>query len=109
MLGVGFGYGIRTGLMLLDGGSETPQEGVFWLGHQHTLPSLSPIFVQLGDIFTHDNARAHTARIVRTVLQGMRIKVMEWPPYSPDLNPIESIWTLRKAEVYRDYPYLETH
>ena len=31
---------------------------------------------------------------------------MEWPPYSPDLNPIENIWALLKAEMYRLYPEL---
>lgn len=31
---------------------------------------------------------------------------MEWLPYSPDLNPIENIWALLKAEIYRLYPEL---
>ena len=31
---------------------------------------------------------------------------MEWPPYSPDLNPIENLWALLKAEIYRLYPEL---
>jgi hypothetical protein len=31
---------------------------------------------------------------------------MNWPPYSPDLNPIENLWALLKAEIYRSYPQL---
>ena len=31
---------------------------------------------------------------------------MDWPPYSPDLNPIENLWALLKAEIYRSYPEL---
>lgn len=28
---------------------------------------------------------------------------MEWPPYSPDLNPIENLWALLKAEILKRY------
>ena len=31
---------------------------------------------------------------------------MDWPPYSPDLNPIENLWALLKAEIYILYPEL---
>ena len=28
----------------------------------------------------------------------------EWPPWSPDLNPIENLWNVLKARVYARYP-----
>ena len=31
---------------------------------------------------------------------------MEWPLYSPDLNPIEPVWSLLKRELFRRYPNL---
>jgi len=55
----------------------------------------------------HDNASVHTAKVVRAVLTGLGVRVMIWPPYSPDLNPIENLWALMKAEIYRLYPELE--
>ncbi|KFM67742.1 Transposable element Tc1 transposase, partial [Stegodyphus mimosarum] len=37
-----------------------------------------------------DNARPHSARICQHALQG--IQMLPWPPYSPDLSPIEHVW-----------------
>lgn len=31
---------------------------------------------------------------------------MEWPPYSPDLNPIKHMWWALKKMVYKLYPEL---
>ena len=36
------------------------------------------------------------------------IEVMDWPPYSPDLNPIENLWALLKKEAYKVYPDLNS-
>jgi hypothetical protein len=33
---------------------------------------------------------------------------MEWPPYLPDLNPIENLWFLLKEAIYKLRPDLLT-
>ena len=56
-------------------------------------------------IFMQDNARAHTAKSTISFLEKKGIKgnkIMDWPPNSPDLNPIENLWSLIKYEIYRD-------
>lgn len=57
-------------------------------------------------IFQHDNAPIYTARIVRELLRVLNITVMDWLPYSPDLNPIENLWALLKADILKIRPDL---
>ena len=48
-----------------------------------------------------DNAPIHKARIVTEWLENYRIPTLEWPPYSPDLNPIEHAWARLKDLIVK--------
>ena len=54
-----------------------------------------------------DNAPCHTANAVKAVLREKGVQLIEWPPYSPDLNPIESTWNWIKRKLETEYPVCE--
>lgn len=63
------------------------------------IPTLSP-----DSIVVMDNMRSHHTQAVKDLLEQAGVRYLYLPPYSPDLNPIEKMWSklkafLRKAKV----------
>ena len=44
-----------------------------------------------------DNMKSHHAKAVKKLLDSSGIRYIYLPPYSPDLNPIEKLWSKVKA------------
>ncbi len=42
-------------------------------------------------VFMQDNAPYHKSRIVMDFLAENNIETLDWPPQSPDMNPIENL------------------
>ncbi|GFX41789.1 transposable element Tcb2 transposase [Trichonephila clavipes] len=55
-------------------------------------------------IFMDDSARPHRTLAVEELLESEDITRLDWPAYSPDLNPIEHVWdALRRRIAARLY------
>jgi transposase len=53
-----------------------------------------------------DGALIHTAKAIKARFEEHGIPVEDWPPYSPDMNPIEHVWFPLKKYVLDHYPEL---
>ncbi len=61
-------------------------------------------FVGENFLLQQDNARTHVARVTRDFLETVGIKTLEWPAFSPDLNPIEHLWDKVGRELRKCNP-----
>lgn len=53
--------------------------------------------LKAGDIVVMDNLSAHKVNGVREAIEGVGARVLFLPPYSPDLNPIETLFSKFKT------------
>lgn len=60
-------------------------------------------------VFMQDGAPSHTARHTREQISRYGIQPIFWPSFSPDLNPIESVWDQMKTYIDDHYPEAYAH
>ena len=60
-----------------------------------------------GFIFQQDGSSVHRADICEKYINHNMPQALtfpNWPPYSPDLNPIENVWSWLKNQVNKEMP-----
>jgi hypothetical protein len=76
--------------------------------HQVLEPVVFPLFDRLGPeyIFMEDGSKVHLGHARLPRLQH-GVRGFNWPPSSPDLNPIEKVWRWMKEEL-KKLPFVPT-
>jgi hypothetical protein len=101
----------RTELVSVNLGRLTADRYVTTILEPHVVP-YAP-YIGENFILMNDNARPHTAQIVRQYLYEVRIVIVNWPARSADLNPIEHLWdnmgrSLKTLhQPYRNLEYID--
>lgn len=78
---------------LLFQGSCNTELFVAWI-EQQLIPAL-----KTGQTVIMDNASIHKSPRVRQLIEDAGCKLIYLPPYSPDLNPIETFWANMKKWI----------
>jgi transposase len=75
-----------TALMVIEGATDA---AVFRAYVKHVLvPTL-----KAGEIVVMDNLSSHKVSEIEAMIRGVGAEVWYLPPYSPDFNPIEKMWS----------------
>ena len=110
MFWAAFSFNDRSELRPLDGDPESRHGGITGRIILTTLQEEMPKICGPGSIFAQDNAPTHTCILVQDWLipwaEEHGFELVDWPPYSPDLNPIENLWKVLKQRICDRYPDL---
>ncbi len=83
---------------------EGPMDGEIFLAWvtQGLAPALRP-----GEVVILDNLATHKIRGVREALEAVGARLLYLPPYSPDFNPLEPMWSKIKQILRSHAPRTE--
>ncbi|GBL87916.1 Transposable element Tc3 transposase [Araneus ventricosus] len=99
MVWAAFGFNGQVGLAFLDGRQNSPK--YIETLENHLIPFAENIGGRNWE-YQRDNAPIHTSNATKNYLNSKNVTVIEWPPTSPDLNPIENVWGIMSRKEYEN-------
>ena len=93
----GITLGGRTALYIIERGPLTAERYAAEFLEGVVLPFKSFVGYEL--ILMHDNARPHAAARVVRFTEESGLEVLDHPPRTPDMNPIEHVWVYLKRHI----------
>ncbi|KAG5359492.1 Transposable element Tcb1 transposase [Yarrowia sp. C11] len=94
----------RSELFIMPTDQTSKRGGVSSKSYKELLDEMLLKYHKPGLIFMQDRNPIHTAQLITKYLAEKQIETMEWPPYSPDLNPIEDAWAVVKKMAAETAP-----
>jgi hypothetical protein len=88
----GFSYNGVSQLALVQGNMDAHQYTRILDGYM--IPAVTQLFGGFEYLFVHDNDPKHKSKAACEFLKNRAVNVLPFPPYSPDLNPIENLWSI---------------
>ncbi len=95
-----WGYFSRKGIgpIVPLSGSATGDSHVIIL-RKYVIPAMKKTFPNNNGWFQEDNARPHKSKVAMAFQIENGICTLSWPAQSPDLNPIENLWSEVKKNI----------
>src|SRR5437868_14493353 len=67
--------------------------------YERILDSLLLPYYEREYVFQQYNSPIHNSKSITKFLNDNNVDKLDWPPYSPDLNPIENLWHIIKEKL----------
>ena len=98
-----WGFGNRTPLYIMDCDFESKKNRFSTNSYVEVLDTYAQ-YMSDDTCFMQDNASIHTAQKVKDWFREQKVWCTDWPPYSPDLNPIGNAWHAMKCLALKMFP-----
>lgn len=102
----GINFYARTAIVTVPRPALTADRYIVNILQDHVIP-FAP-FIGENFLLMQDNARPHNARAVTHYLRETGVNKLDWPPRSPDINPIEHLWDTLKRLIRARNPSPQT-